>query len=90
MSNKRNAFCRRTRREFLWQTGGGFGAAALASMLSADGFLGSQALGADGKTEFINPLAPKIPHHQAKAKIKDVFFISMNRAVGKSTSVYVL
>lgn len=31
-------FCNRTRREFLWQSGGGFGAAALAGMLSADGF----------------------------------------------------
>ncbi|MEM9827394.1 MAG: DUF1501 domain-containing protein [Planctomycetota bacterium] len=32
------SFCGRTRREFLWQSGGGFGAAALASMLSGDGF----------------------------------------------------
>ena len=31
-------FCGRTRREFLWETGGGFGAAALTSLLSRDGF----------------------------------------------------
>ena len=75
MSNRRNAFCRRTRREFLWQTGAGFGSAALASMLSADGFFDNQAVGADGKTEFINPLAPKKSHHQPKAK--SVIFLFM-------------
>jgi len=31
-------FCGRTRREMLWQTGGGFGAAALTGLLSDDGF----------------------------------------------------
>jgi len=31
-------FCGRTRREFLWETGCGFGGAALAAMLSSDGF----------------------------------------------------
>ena len=36
-------FCNRTRREFLWQTGGGFGAAALAGMLSQEGFFANQA-----------------------------------------------
>ena len=55
MSNKQNAFCRRTRREFLWQAGAGFGSVALASMLSADDFLDDQTVGADGKTDFINP-----------------------------------
>ena len=30
-------FCGRTRREFLWQTAGGFGAAALASVMQSDG-----------------------------------------------------
>ena len=36
-------FCGRTRREFLWQTGGGFGAAALAGVLGGDGFFASDA-----------------------------------------------
>lgn len=31
-------FCRRTRREFVWQTGAGFGGAALSAMLGRDGF----------------------------------------------------
>ena len=31
-------FCRRTRREFLWEIGGGFGSVALTGLLSADGF----------------------------------------------------
>ncbi|MEO9934895.1 MAG: DUF1501 domain-containing protein, partial [Rhodopirellula bahusiensis] len=32
-------FCGRTRREFVWETGCGFGAAALSSMLASDGLL---------------------------------------------------
>ena len=39
MAMKRDAFCRRTRREFIWESGAGFGAAALSSMLAADGVL---------------------------------------------------
>jgi hypothetical protein len=37
-------FCGRTRREFLWQTGGGFGGAALAGLLAQDGFFANQAM----------------------------------------------
>ncbi|MEQ8847762.1 DUF1501 domain-containing protein [Botrimarina sp.] len=49
-------FCGRTRREFLWQTGGGFGAAALAGMLGADGFFPKAAhASADGLAK----VAPK-------------------------------
>ncbi|MBL9085330.1 MAG: hypothetical protein JNL96_27330, partial [Planctomycetaceae bacterium] len=57
-------FCGRTRREFLWQTGGGFGAAALTGMLGADGFFDSRVKGSEAKaaghampTTFVNPLA---------------------------------
>ena len=57
-------FCNRTRREFVWETGAGFGAAALAGMLGAEGFFSkahaSEVLG--------NPLAPKPPMFPAKAK----------------------
>jgi hypothetical protein len=61
-------FCRRTRREFLWEAGGGFTSVALAGMLGADGFLAQQAVAADGATPFRNPLAPKKPHFTPKAK----------------------
>jgi hypothetical protein len=60
-------FCGRTRREFLWQAGGGFAAVALAGLLD-DSFLASQAVAADGVTKFANPLAPKKPHFTPKAK----------------------
>jgi Protein of unknown function (DUF1501) len=68
-------FCGRTRREFLWQTGGGFTGVALASMLAEDGFMDSQAYAADGVSRFNNPLAPKKPHFPAKAK--SVIFLYM-------------
>ncbi len=67
-------FCGRTRREFLWQAGGGFMGLALSQMLDND-FLGQQAVAADGKTPFVNPLAPKKPHFPAKAK--SVIFLYM-------------
>jgi hypothetical protein len=60
-------FCGRTRREFLWQTGAGFTGAALAGLMSQDGFLAQQAVAADGRTPFVNPLAPKPPHHDPAA-----------------------
>ena len=65
MTNHIHNFCGRTRREFLWESGCGFGAAALASLLSADGALGAAA----------NPLAPKAAPGAAKAK--SVIFLFM-------------
>src|SRR5262245_30167851 len=65
-------FCGRTRREFLWQVGCGFGAVALSGLLGED-FFASQAVAADGVSKFVNPLAPKPPHFKAKAK--SVIFI---------------
>ena len=70
-NRKRSGFCGRTRREFLWQTGGGFGAAALASMLSGDGFFSE----ADAESQYRNPLAAKPPHFAPKAK--SVIFLFM-------------
>ena len=61
-------FCGRTRREFLWEAGAGFGALGLAGLMENDGFFSSQAVAADGATPFTNPLAPKKPHYDAKAK----------------------
>lgn len=64
----RNSFCGRTRRELLWQTGGGFGGVALAGLLSEDGFFGGTARGEEGP-------ALKTLHHPAKAK--SVIFLFM-------------
>ncbi|MEQ8787743.1 MAG: DUF1501 domain-containing protein [Pirellulaceae bacterium] len=68
-------FCGRTRREFLWQAGGGFAGMALASMLAEEGFLARQSVAADGVTPFESQLAPKPPHHAPKAK--NVIFLFM-------------
>ena len=70
-------FCGRTRREFLWETGGAFTGVALAGMLAQDGFLAKQAVAADGVTPFAggNPLAPRQPHRTPKAK--SVIFLFM-------------
>ncbi len=72
---RKHDFCGRTRREFIWQAGGGFAGTALAAMLGDDGFLGQQTLAADGVTAFQNPLAPKQPHFTPKAKA--VIFLFM-------------
>jgi hypothetical protein len=67
-------FCGRTRREFLWDIGGGFGSVALTGLLGAD-FFARQAVAADGVTPYANPLAPRQPHVPAKAKA--VIFLFM-------------
>src|SRR4051812_3171738 len=65
-------FCRRTRREFLWEAGAGFTGLALTGLLSADGFF-NRAAAADARPA--NPLAPKPPHFSPKAK--SVIFLFM-------------
>jgi len=67
-------FCGRTRREFLWEAGGGFASLALSSLLGND-FFDRQAVAADGETPFVGPLAPKPPHFTPKAK--SVIFLFM-------------
>ena len=62
----RGTFCRRTRREFLWEAGGAFTSVALSGLLG-NRFFEGQTLGADGSTPFANPLAPKPPHFRPKA-----------------------
>jgi hypothetical protein len=71
----RPTFCGRTRREFLWEAGGGFTALGLADLLLGDGFLSRQAVAADGLSQFTPPLAPK--HSMAAAKAKSVIFLFM-------------
>jgi hypothetical protein len=72
--NPHRNFCGRTRREFLWETGCGFGAVALSALLGPD-FFARQAVAADGVSKFTNPLAPKRPHFAGKAK--SVIFLFM-------------
>jgi hypothetical protein len=58
--------CGRTRREFLWQAGGGFVGTALTYLLAQDGFFAGKAVG--GETSTVLPLAPRIAHFPARAK----------------------
>src|SRR5690349_12422910 len=58
---------RRTRREFLWEVGGGFAGLALIDLFSRD-----------ARAAAVNPLAPKPPHFLAKAK--HAVFLFMNGA----------
>jgi Protein of unknown function (DUF1501) len=67
-------FCRRTRREFLWEAGAGFTGLALTGLLSQDGFF-NKAAAAEAEHKFANPLAPKPPPLPAKAK--SVIFLFM-------------
>src|SRR6516165_3134075 len=50
--------CGRTRREFLWEAGGGFAGLALTALLSEDGFFARTAGGAEGYAENGNPCSP--------------------------------
>jgi hypothetical protein len=72
-SKTQRNFCGRTRREFLWETGCGFGAAALTSLLTSDGFLPRAA--AASLPHGSNPLASRSPRLPAKAK--SVIFLFM-------------
>ena len=55
-----NPPCGETRREFLWEAGGGFAGMALTSMLSADGFFGA--------TRADDSLRPKASHQARPTK----------------------
>src|SRR5437016_3463263 len=68
-------FCRRTRREFLWEAGAGFTSLGLVDLLARDAFFGhaAQAAGTAGKP--VNPLAPKRPSFPPRAKA--VIFLFM-------------
>jgi hypothetical protein len=68
-------FCRRTRREFLWEAGAGFTVLGLVDLLSRDGFFGRTAGAAETRARSANPLAPKAPQFAPKAK--SVIFLFM-------------
>ncbi|QEH33550.1 hypothetical protein OJF2_20520 [Aquisphaera giovannonii] len=69
------SFCGRTRREMLWEAGGGFASVALTALLGKEGFLARQAVAADGVTPFVNPMAANPASRPAKAK--SVIFLFM-------------
>src|ERR1043165_3208218 len=71
-SNMAHNFCRRTRREFLWEAGAGFTGLALTGLLSQDGFFASEPA---RQPAAANPLAERQPHFPAKAK--SVIFLFM-------------
>ncbi len=66
--------CGRSRREFLWQVGGGFAGLALIDLLSRSGAFAADARASSSTG--INPLALKPPHFPARAK--HVVFLFMN------------
>lgn len=70
-----SGFCRRTRREFLWEAGAGFTGLALTGLLGLDRFFTSSANAAPISGKLANPLAPRQPHLPGKAK--SVIFLFM-------------
>lgn len=66
--------CNQTRREFVWEMGGGIAGLALGGLLANDGFFSRHASAASPSA--INPLAGKQPHFPAKAK--SLIFLMMN------------
>jgi hypothetical protein len=67
--------CGRSRREFLWEVGGGFAGLALIDLLGRDGFFAARARADDPARSL---LANRPPHFAAKAK--HVVFLFMNGA----------
>ena len=76
MSNGANQFCRRTRREFLWDAGAKFPGLALTGMLAGDQFFNKAAANEKHATSLLNPMAVKEPMFPAKAKA--VIWLFMN------------
>jgi hypothetical protein len=68
-------FCRRTRREFLWEAGGGFTGLAMAGLLTLDRFFSADAHAHNDTPKLVNPLVPRPPHFAPKAK--SVIFLFM-------------
>jgi hypothetical protein len=73
--------CGLTRRELIWEMGGGFTGLALTSLLAGDGFFArhAEAAAPTGKApKPAGPLAPRPPHFPTKAK--SCIFLTMNGA----------
>jgi hypothetical protein len=71
VSKPTGTFCRRTRREFLWEAGAGFTGVALTGLLTLDGFFNQ----AQAAAPSANPLAPRKGHFPGKAR--SVIFLFM-------------
>ena len=71
--------CGNTRREFIWQMGGGFAGLALTSLLDRDGIFGRHVAAA----ELNGPLAGRPSHIPTKAKA--CIFLMMNGAASQVT-----
>jgi len=67
--------CGRTRREFLWEAGGGFAGTALTALLAGDGFFPRPSAASETGASADSPLARKSPHFSAKAKACIVLFM---------------
>ena len=70
--------CHQTRRELVWQMGGGFTGVALAAQLQQDGFFSRVMADGRNTTAGAEPLAPRPAHFAAKAKA--CIFLMMNGA----------
>lgn len=73
--------CNQTRREFVWEMGGGFVGTALAGLLASEGFSSSKLLASESASApkiGLNPLEAREPHYPMKAK--SVIFLLMNGA----------
>lgn len=68
--------CGRSRREFLWEAGGGFAGLALFDLLLRDGAIGRRANAGEAAARIEHPLSAKSPHFTAKAK--HAIFLFMN------------
>lgn len=69
--------CGQTRREFVWEMGGGFAGLALTGLLANDGFFANHAY-ANETNRISNPLSLKQPHFRPRAK--SCIFLMMNGA----------
>src|SRR5215468_805566 len=64
--------CGRTRREFLWEAGGGFVGTALTWLLARDGFFGAARA---AEPAAASPLAPRAAHFAPRARACIVLFM---------------
>ncbi len=68
--------CGQSRREFLWESAGGFVGTALATLLAEDGFFARRAAASEAEdASAAGAMAPKKPHFPAKAKACIVLFM---------------
>lgn len=70
--------CGQTRREFVWEMGGGFAGTALAGLLATNGGLNSVVAAGDDNSRQLNPLVTR--QQQFPRKAKNVIFLMMNGA----------